>query len=430
MIRKLQKKFIFITMISLLIITSALIIAINVTNLVRIDGRAEDLMDMITLRREPEDVFRPDSDRGEGKPQPPRPEGEGAHDAPWFSGKHGDFKSISITPETEFTTRWFSVSFSDGALLSVSVEKIASVTSEQAVAYAKEVLSSGDLSGYEDGYKYRLVSENNTETVYFLNCETELQNGFFMLIATVLIGITCLVFLFLLITVLSRRAVKPVLENMERQKRFITDAGHELKTPLSIISANADVLSLTGENNEWVESIRKQTDRMGHLVQDLLTLAKGEESDEVVFQAFHLSDAVIDTAMPFAVPAESRGKKVELDIQPDLELWGDEGAIRHLISILMENALKYADEGGTISLSLRREGKHIVLLQKNPCTPLPTREQMDRLFDRFYRVDPSRSRESGGYGIGLSIAKIIVESHKGKISAYAEDNQLCFSVIF
>ena len=183
---------------------------------------------------------------------------------------------------------------------------------------------------------------------------------------------------------------------------------------------------ITGEENEWVDSIRKQTDRMGHLVEDLLALARTEEDIPLVREEFDLSDAVVDTAMPFAPLAKSRGKGVTLTVQPGIRYRGDENGIRRLVSILMENALKYSEDGGEITLTLRRENKKICLEQKNPCAALPEGD-LSRLFDRFYRGDASRS--GSGYGIGLSIAKGIVEAHKGKISASAEGNTICFTVI-
>ena len=425
MIRKLQKKFIFIAMGSFLCVTVALVSLINITNFLRNDQRTDDLLSMISAVSAPPEEFRPEEEK------PPRKENPGRED-PWFSDQRGEFHSISITPETEFKTRWFSVTFDgNGAYLSSSVDRIAAVTREEAEQMGRKVLASGRSEGYEGIYKYRLTSKNDTETVWFLDCEEELQSNVFLLIATVCIGLICLLVLLFVITLLSRRAVRPVLENLERQKRFITDAGHELKTPISIIAANADVLSMTGQDNEWVRSIRGQTDRMEHLVQDLLSLARSEETASVAdWLEFDLSDAVLDTAMPFSALAESRGKSVSLAIAPGIRFCGDEGALRRLVSILMDNALKYSTEGGEVSLSLRRENKRIILQQSNPCDDSAFRENPERLFDRFFRGDSSRSRESGGYGIGLSIAKGIVESHKGKISVTAGENQIRFTVVF
>ena len=425
MIRSLRKKFVLIAMICFVCVTVLLIAAINVANYLRADRRCEDLMDMITVQKPSEEPSAEEAI----PPKLPKPEEHGK-DRPWFSGKHEDFKSISITPETEFTTRWFSVTFSGGEVVSVSMDRIASVSSEKGEAYARAALRSGDRSGYQDVYKYRIVSQSDTETVYFLNCENEFQHALSLLVTTVLIGLAVLILLLILLTLFSRRAVKPVIENMERQRRFITDAGHELKTPLAIISADTDVLSLTGETNEWVASIRNQTKRMEQLVQDLLSLARSEEVPCEAFLPFSFSDAVLDTAMPFETLSAARGKRLKLDIAPDISLQGDEGALRRLVSILMENALKHGDGDCEISLSLRREGKRVILEQKNPCTPLPSSADLERLFDRFYRPDTSRSRDGGGYGIGLSIARTIVEAHKGKIRATAEGNCICFTVVF
>lgn len=426
MIRSLQKKFILIAMTCFVCVTALILATVNVANFLRIDRRAGDLLEMISTLREPGEHFRPSRENGAEPPPPGTPP-----ERPWFSGLHGDFKSISITPETEFTTRWFSVTFAaDGRLLNTAVEKIASVSREEAEVYGREVFDSNDDEGYSGFFKYRSVAENDTVTVYFLDCENELRSGLFLLVITFSVGVAVLILLSVLITLFSRRAVAPVIENMERQKRFITDAGHELKTPLAIISANADVLSLTGEGNEWVDSIRNQTERMGNLVQDLLTLARGEELRDGEKISFNLSDAVLETAMPFEALAKARGKTVSFRAEPDITMVGDEGALRRLTSILMENALKYADEGSEISLALFREGKRTVLLQKNSCTPLPDGETLRHLFDRFYRADPSRSREKGGFGIGLSIADGIVRAHKGKISAYGEDGKICFKAVF
>ena len=417
MIRSLQKKFILIAMMSLLCVTVVLIGAINVTNFIRIDQRAEDLLTMLSSREKPFDKI-------------PHPGDAPEFPDDTFFGKHKD-PNVFITPETEFTTRWFSVTYDlDGTFRFASVDQIAAVTEGQAKELGDQILDSGRTHGYKGIYKYRLTTESDTETLWFLNCENELNGALFLLITTVFIGLICLLILLLLISLFSRRAVRPVLENMERQKRFITDAGHELKTPLSIISANADVLSMTGQENEWVQSIRKQTDRMGNLVQDLLTLARAEESVEGTERLdFNLSDAVVDTAMPFTHLARMKGKTVTLDILPDIIFRGDEGSLRRLVSILMENAVKYSSVPGQIFLSLRRENRKIFLVQSNSCDEIPEKEDLNRLFDRFYRADPSRSRERGGYGIGLSIAQSIVESHKGNITVSAEKKTICFSVV-
>ena len=216
---------------------------------------------------------------------------------------------------------------------------------------------------------------------------------------------------------LSRRAIRPAVESLKKQKQFITDAGHEIKTPLSIIAANADVLELSAGGSEWLDSIRHQVKRLDGLAADLLTLSKLEEEDRrAAYRTFSLSEAAAETAEPFAIPAAAKGKTLECRIQPGIVYCGDEAAIRRLISILLDNAVKYAAEGGTILLTLAAAGKNVRLEVTNPCDQLPQGD-LDRLFDRFYRPEASRSRETGGTGIGLSIARAVVQAHGGKITA-------------
>lgn len=168
------------------------------------------------------------------------------------------------------------------------------------------------------------------------------------------IGIAGLAVVSVLVAVFSKRAIRPVIESMEKQKQFITDAGHEIKTPLSIISANAEVLELTCGSSEWTDSIKNQTARLGELIKNLLTLSRTDEEIKTVFEKFNISDAVYDAASPFKTLASSGGKTLSVDIENEIEYFGDEGMIRQLVSILLDNAVKYADDGGEIKLSLKK----------------------------------------------------------------------------
>ena len=220
----------------------------------------------------------------------------------------------------------------------------------------------------------------------------------------------------------SGRIVRPIAESYEKQKRFITDAGHELKTPITIIRADADVLQAEMEaENEWITDIRAQTQRLAELTEDLVYLSRMEEENpSLQMQEFSLSELVEETAQSFQALARSKGKAFRSSVTPDLNVSGDEKALAKLVSILLDNAMKYSPEGGTVALSLEQAGKSARLVVKNSTLPMQ-KGNADRLFERFAREDSSRNSESGGFGLGLAIAKAVTEAHKGRIHAESED---------
>ena len=223
---------------------------------------------------------------------------------------------------------------------------------------------------------------------------------------------------FLLLLILSKRIVRPVAESYEKQRRFITDAGHELKTPLTIIGADTDLLELDLGENEWLDDIKRQTKRLTGLTQDLIYLARmDEEQPQLQPIEFPLSDMAEELGQSFQNLAAAQSKQFLTEIQPMLSLTGDEKAIRQLMSILLDNAVKYTPEGGRISFALKKEGRSIRLSVSNDTAVPMEKGVLDRLFDRFYRTDQSRNSSTGGYGLGLSIARSIVSAHKGKIRA-------------
>jgi signal transduction histidine kinase len=232
-------------------------------------------------------------------------------------------------------------------------------------------------------------------------------------------GISC-VFLFLLSILLSRWMVAPVKAAFEKQRRFISDANHELKTPLTIISANLDVLQKEVGDNERFGHIRTQTTRMNNLIQNLLTLSKTESADDgVVYSRFDLSKAALSTALEFESLAFEEGREYEYDIQKDIFYTGDEEKLKSLLTILIDNAIRHSGKGNRIKVSLKSESSKTRLSVYNTGAGISDSER-DKVFDRFYRSDSSRARETGGYGLGLSIAKSIVDAHKGRIKAVGE----------
>ena len=327
-----------------------------------------------------------------------------------------DWGGVSMdSPEAPFITRHFSVLLdAGGEALSVNTESIAAVSSEEAVLYARRALDKAG-SGYLDVYRYRVSETDDGTLVVFLDASTQLSTArqFFIISSSVAAGV-CLAVL-LLALLFSGRAVRPIAQSVEKQRQFITDAGHELKTPLTIISANCEVLEMEMAGNEWLTGIEKQVARLRKLVNDLVTLSRLDEGRPTGEEArFSLSDAVCDTALAFSAAAERAGKRLRADAEPGVFINGDEAALRQLTAILVDNAVKYADTGGEIRVGLRG-GRHPVLTVENDCrnvSELP----LDRLFDRFYRFDPARTGD-GSHGLGLSIARSIAEAHRASLRA-------------
>lgn len=331
---------------------------------------------------------------------------------------------FQMNEETPFETRYFIVEVNkDGTIQKIDTSHIAAVSSEDAVLYAKKVMEGSKKSGYKDIYKYAVVDQPSGTMLVFLNCRSQIQTASIFLLTSLGVALANLFLVFILVSIFSRKAIKPIIESIKKQKQFITDAGHEIKTPLAIISANADVLELTSGNNEWITSIRNQANRLDKLVKNLLMLSKMEEDNvKLVFTDFDFSETVLEAAGPFETIAKTQNKKFQLDVSPRIKLHGDEDGIHQLVSTLVDNALKYSNEEGIIKVSLYPTKKGSKLEVYNTTDHIGI-ENLDKLFDRFYRIDSSRSRDTGGYGIGLSIAKSIVEAHHGKISVKSEDGK-------
>ena len=221
----------------------------------------------------------------------------------------------------------------------------------------------------------------------------------------------------MLIWFFSKKAIEPTIKSVEKQKQFITDASHELKTPLTVIATSLKVLELEVGRQKWIDKVQAQTEKLSELVNDLVSLARlDEEKPPLRFARFDISAVALETAESFRDFAAARGHVLEVEAPPGLFCFGDEYAVRQLVSILLDNAVKYADDGSTIRLGLEKSKKGAELRTSNFCAGLDGAE-LDKLFDRFYRPDRSRSKQTGGFGVGLSIARGIVEAHKGSIRA-------------
>ena len=330
--------------------------------------------------------------------------------------------------ESAYRTRYFSVSINaDRQIKSVDMDHVAAIDEKKAVRMTKLVLFSPKEVGNIGNYRFRKQYTNGVVSdIIFLDCKESQE--FYRLVVTLTIGVSVL--LTLLITIIfiiaSKRVVRPFEVNSQRQKQFITDASHELKTPLAIISANAEVLQYKGEQNEWLQNIVEQAKRMGKLINQLLVLAKLDEVQENnERQEIDMKELVEKTVEPFYEVLEQKDVTLSVEAEDGLTVRANREQIEQLVTILMDNASKYVSEHGSIVWKLGKNHKGVTFSDAN--TTEEDKIDTARLFDRFYRNDSSRSSKTGGHGIGLSIAKKIVDAHKGSIAAESEGNTVIFS---
>ena len=401
MLRRMSRRFIGAAMAAITAVVLVLLCCLNLWNYRGVVDQLDRTLDVIAAAdgRWPDFALR--------QPEPPL--------AGPFSG------------ELPYMVRFFAVHYDEsGVITGVDHDFIASVSEDEAAAYAAAALELGRGRGFCEGYRY-LISEDGGETsVVFLNAELGAVRS--LLAATAAVAAICLAAVFMLVLLLARRAVKPYMRNLEMQKQFITNAGHELKTPLTAISASADVLAMELEDDEWVRNIQTQSARLSKLVADLVTLSRLDEENPLPEKArFSLSDALWEAADSFAPLIRAAGKGYSQSIEDGLSLNGDRAAVQQTASILLDNALKYTPEGGEISLRAFRSGRRNIIEVSNTCEGLDEME-LERLFDRFYRADKARSRAVKGSGIGLSIAKAAVEAQGGRIRAERRGDGLCFRI--
>ena len=403
MIYRLQRRFITVSAVSLVAVVLIVFALMTVFNVTSSNRRLDVLADRVSMGggRFPE---------WENDAPPPKPEGN----APF-----GDFDFI--TSETPFSTRYFTVWMNvDGEVYKIDTEFIHAVSDERAVSMAKKIVG-GRERGWLSSYRYKVFATDEGKAAVFIDGSFS-RSSLFQSIAisgAVLFG--CASAVIILIILLSKRVVKPIAESYEKQRQFVTDANHELKTPLTLILANLDIAEMELGENEWLQDIRSEGHRMTELVDRLVSLSRmDEEGEKFEFCELELSGIVADTVSDFCGVAEARGMTFTVDIADGILCSGDEMLIRRMVASLLDNAVKYCDAGGEIKVTLEKR-RHTVLTVENTYAEVGD-IQLDRLFDRFYRADKSRGVKSG-YGIGLSLVKAIAEKHRGDIAAYKKDSE-------
>lgn len=419
MIKQLRKKFIRISIAAVASVMVLLCVTVNVVYFLSVNASLNDTLDMITDNqgRIPEFKMPPktlpdENERGEDGVFEDKPEEEPDR-----------FLHRRFNEETPFSTRFFVLYYTaDGTLVRADLEKIAAVTDSDVQDYLSFSLRQDEGYGFTDGYKYKISrQEDGTRVAVFLNDYEQIRTIGTVMLVSALATVFCIALICVMIVLFSKRAMEPVIESDRKQKQFITDASHELKTPITVIRTSLRVLEMEVGAQKWIDKAVAQTDKLADLVNSLVTLSKLNESDSSFhISEFNVSDALSETAESFADFAQESGKPLQIRIEPDLRFCGDEYAVRQLASVLLDNAVKYASEGTSIEFSLEKEKRGICVRTKNMCDELNV-EDLDKLFDRFYRADKSRNGGKSGFGIGLSMAKTICEAHRGSICARSAD---------
>ena len=348
----------------------------------------------------------------------------GNQELPGSSPQKGD-PPPDLGPGFQLST-FYSVAFSeDGTVLSVNNGAKGLYSEDELISIGRELLTKNKTTGRLDNLSYRISSKPGYTLVAFID-DTVTESSMKTLLHNVLIiGGASIVVLFFISLVLSRRIIRPLEENDKQQKQFISDASHELKTPVAVIGTNAELLSRELGENEWLANIQYENERMGDLVKQLLDLSRAENT-ETSMETVDLSRVVTGEMLAFESVAFDQGKTIQSDIDEEIHVTGNQAQLTQLTSILLDNAVRHGT-GSEIELSCKRQGHMAVLSTVNDGDEIPP-EKLEHLFDRFYRVDEARSSDGHHYGLGLSIAKAVAEKHGGNIAVSSQDGKVRFTV--
>lgn len=433
MVKQLQKKFIISAMLAVTILLVVLIGGINVFNYLTTSGDNDRLMEMLCYSFETSTKWNADTTDNTQPPQSINGTQQnttgvsGNQNNPDFPPQDNGTKPPDDKKNNGFgrhdknavdSARYAAVAIDkNGNIIRTDVTHISSFTEDEATAITEALKNTAAGTGTYSGFQYRISETKRAEgkVIILLDNGMQISSFFTVLFISVGAGIFGWLMMLLLVILLSRKTIAPVARSIEKQKQFVTNAGHEIKTPLAIILANTDAMELHNGENKWSKNIRAQTLRLSGLMQNLLMLAKMDESStKLPMCEFDISTAAEDTVGAFIEPAALKGIMIEQNIKKGIRLSGNRDSIVQLMTVLLDNAVKYTESGGVIRAELYGNEKNITLSIANTCEPI---DHPEKLFDRFYRGDSARTQKNGGYGIGLSVAQAIAELHKGSITA-------------
>lgn len=412
MIRRLQRRFILIATAAVVILLMLVLGTINLVNLRRANQESREILQLLA-------------------------DNDGSIPDDGIYHKKADI--LDMNPELSFQVRYFSAKVSaDGEIVYLDTNHIAAISQEEAAEFARAMAKQGTPEGFvrDDGgiYRYLLTSRDDGGwLVVMMDCNRIYQSVVLFQQYSLFYGGVCTLLYVLILTFLSGRVIRPFVRNMENQKQFITNAGHELKTPLAVISANTEVLEMTTGANEWTRSIMNQVKRMSGLVGNLITLSRLGEREDVVISQVDMSAQTADVLEGFGAVAAQQGKKLESAVADRVTVRAEARYLHELVTILVDNAVKYCDDGGSVQVRLepRNRGKGITGARLTISNNYMAGKGMDyeRFFDRFYREDSSHNNEKSGYGIGLAMAREITDLFHGHIHAGWRDGRISFTVV-
>ncbi|MGL5382496.1 MAG: sensor histidine kinase [Culicoidibacterales bacterium] len=394
MVNKLRRKFVFVATISVCCMLFVVVIGASIWNYVDLNQRTDQLVHFI-------------ADNGGVLPKP---------------GKKPNPDTFTDLPrEASFDTRYFLVYLSaTEQIVATDTTNIYATSSQQAQQYAQTVLDQQQTTGFIDGYKFLRTTLNGSDSIIFVDASRDVDILKNFIVTSSVLSLVALCLVAVIAYLLSPFAIRPIIEAYEKQKRFITDASHELKTPLTVISANLDIIEMGSGESKWTKNSKDQVTRLAQLVNSLVALSRMDEAQTLARAPFDFSQLCEMVTESYESLALSEHKPFVAEIKPDIIYDGNEQAISQLCYILLDNAFKYTPTDGEIHLSLTKKHEKVVLRLTNAVEQIAIGKHPE-FFDRFYRHDESRNSQTGGFGIGLALAKAIVRKHKGKISATSLD---------
>lgn len=406
---KLKNKVFYTTMAILTISVLSIIVIFNTQNYIEQKNSIENSLNVATNN---------DKERGEKPPEKPVDD-----KAPMYNPTNEDIK------------------FMDSTIYTILLDENNNI--KDVINHSNDGAATTEITKLAQGILKSDIQERYVGCLYFADYSYVYQknNSLTILDNTNIKGgllkslqISCLLFVIIEIVIIfiskiiTKWITEPVRVSFENQKRFIADASHELKTPLSVIIASTEAFEDNPKETKWITNIKNESSRMSLLITNLLELAASESKEAFKLEEGNLSKAVELSVLTFEGRAFESNVKLEYNIPENIKMKMDENSIKQLIEILLDNAIKHAEKGSIINVNLLEENNSITILAKNKGEEIPKGEE-EKIFERFYRKDKSRNRNDNRYGLGLAIAKNIVTNHNGKISAFSKDGITTFKIL-